>query len=137
MGPSEVVLSSKQYWKRVQGHQIDQGKRYQDILKLWSGHHINFVLGNHFWGVWTRILPNIVIFGHFLCAKFFLRSHGATRSGPITKPILKTCSGTSNWLRKMISTHSKTLIGTSKKFVEGPVFFWEGVKNSQFSSKIG
>ena len=130
IGPSEVVLSSNQYWKRVQGHQIDQGKRYQHILKLWSGHRINFVLGNHISGVWTQKLQNMVIFDLFFCVRiYFWRPMGSTRSDPIIKQILKTCSGTSNWPRKTISTHSKTLIGTSKHF-GWTTLFWGGKKNS-------
>ena len=58
--------------------------------------------------------------GHFLGIfrvwKLFGRVHRTIKSSPIIKPILKTCSGTSNLLKKMISTHSKTLIGSSYKF---------------------
>ena len=55
--------------------------------------------------------------------KLFGRVDRTIRSSPIIKPILKTCSGTSNWLKKTIPTHSKTLIGSSYKFCFGEPYF--------------
>ena len=81
-----------------------------------------------FWTLKVQNSPNLAI---FVCEKSFRRSHRTARIGLTIKPILKTCSGTSNWPRKMISTHSNTLIGPSKKFWVREPFL--GVKKNSHS----
>ena len=64
----------------------------------------------------TSFGSNMAIFWHFSFEKLFREGHRIAKSGPIIKPILKTCLEKSNWPRKTISTYSKTLIGSSYKF---------------------
>ena len=75
-----------------------------------------------------------------MCEKCFQNSRRASRSDLTIKPILKICSGTSSWPRKMKSTHSNTWMGPFKKnWVRDP--FLGGIKKKfpfhlQMSQKI-